>query len=171
MRFGASADAFQAGRELAADFVLAGNVRRAGNRVRISAQLLSVADRSTDWAETFDEKFTDALELEDSIAERVARSLLPQLAGEERKQLQKRETNLPAAYEAYLKGRFYWSLLTEEVFAKAIGFYERAVELDPNYALAYAAIAEYYSFLAIQCVIPFAEAGRRIKTAAESTLR
>ncbi len=167
VRFCDNSDAFQAGKELETDFVLAGNIRRAGNRVRVSAQLLSVADKSTAWAETFDEKFTDVLELEDSIAERVAKSLLPQLTGEEQIQLQKRETNLPEAYEAYLRGRFYWSLMTEEGFSKAIGFYERAVALDPNYALAYAAIAEYYIFLAIHCVIPFSEASRRTKDAAE----
>jgi TolB-like protein/Flp pilus assembly protein TadD len=167
VRFANASDSFQAGRELEADFVLAGNIRLVGERVRISAQLLKVADNTTAWAETFDEKFTDVLELEDSIAERVAKSLLPKLTGEEQKQLQKRETDSPEAYEAYLKGRFYWSLMTEEGFSKAIVFYERAVALDPNYALAYAAIAEYYIFLGIHCVLPFAVCGVKSKAAAE----
>jgi TolB-like protein/Tfp pilus assembly protein PilF len=167
MRFGDISDALRAGKQLEADFVLAGNIRLVGNRVRVSAQLLKVADKSTTWAETFDEKFTDVLELEDSISERVAKSLLPQLTGKEQKQLHKRETDSPEAYEAYLKGRFYWNLMTEEGFAKAIRFYERAVALDPNYALAYAAIAEYYIFLAVHCVIPFADASRIAKDAAE----
>lgn len=167
VRFAAALDAFQAGRELEADFVLAGNIRRAGNRVRVSAQLLKVADKSTAWAQTFDEQFTDVLTLEDLISERVAKSLLPQLTGEEQKQLQKRETDSPEAYEAYLKGRFYWSLMTEEGFSKAIGFYERAIALDADYALAYAAIAEYYIFLGIHCVLPFAVCGVKSKEAAE----
>ncbi len=170
VRFADARDSFQAGLELEADFVLAGNIRRAGERVRVSAQLLDVAGKSTAWAETFDEKFTDVLELEDLISERVADSLAPQLTGEEQKQLHKRETDSPEAYEAYLKGRFYWSLMTEEGFSKAIGFYERAVALDPNYALAYAAIAEYYIFLAIHCVIPFSQASRLTKEAAQKAV-
>jgi TolB-like protein/Tfp pilus assembly protein PilF len=146
VRFAETDDSFRAGKELEADFVLAGNIRRAGERVRVSAQLLNVAAKSIAWAETFDEKFTDVLELEDSISEKVAALLAPQLTGKEQKELQKRGTDSHEAYEAYLKGRFYWSLMTEEGFAKAIRFYESAVALDPNYALAYSAIAEYLHF-------------------------
>jgi TolB-like protein/Tfp pilus assembly protein PilF len=167
LRFTENTDAFAAGKELEADFVLAGNIRRVGERVRVSAQLLKVADKTTAWAETFDEKFTDVLELEDSISERVAQSLVPRLSDVEQKNLNRRETDSSAAYEAFLRGRFYFYLMTEQSFAKAIEFYERAVSLDPNYALAQAAIAEYYIFLAIHCVIPFAEASRRAKDAAE----
>jgi TolB-like protein/Flp pilus assembly protein TadD len=171
VRFAETDDSFQAGIELEADFVLAGNIRRAGERVRVSAQLLNVAGKSTAWAETFDEKFTDVLELEDSISEKVAALLAPQLTGKEQKDLQKRGTDSHEAYEAYLKGRFYWSLMTEEGFAKAIQFYESAVRLDPNYALAYSAIAEYYIFLAIHCIIPFAQACRLTTEAAEKAVR
>ncbi|MDQ4123839.1 MAG: protein kinase [Acidobacteriota bacterium] len=163
---GEGGDAFAAGRELEVDFVLDGTVRHAGNRIRVTAQLLNVGENSTAWAERFDENAADVLELEDSISEKVARSLIPHLTGIETKQLQKRGTNNAEAYEAFIRGRFYWSLQTEDGFSRAIKLFERAVELDPDYALAYSAIAEYYIFLAIHCVLPFAEATRRAKKAA-----
>jgi TolB-like protein/Tfp pilus assembly protein PilF/tRNA A-37 threonylcarbamoyl transferase component Bud32 len=163
---GEQADAFAAGRELEVDFVLDGTVRRAGNRIRVTAQLLNVGENSTAWAERFDENAADVLELEDSISEKVAKSLIPHLTGAEAKQLQKRGTNNPDAYEAFMRGRFYWSLQTEDGFARAIKLFERAVELDPDYALAFSAIAEYYIYLAIHCVLPFAEATSRAKVAA-----
>ena len=167
MRFAGTADAFEAGRELEADFVLAGTIRRAGERVRLTAQLLDTADKSVGWAEVFDERAADVLALEDSISERVTSSLAPRLTGAEQKQLRQRATEHPEAHEAYLKGRFYFYLMNEASFRKAIESYERAVALDPLYALAHAAVAEYYIFLAVQCVIPFAEAARRAKEAAE----
>ena len=70
-------------------------------------------------------------------SERVAKSLLPQLTGEEKKRLDKRGTNNPQAYEAYLRGRFFWNQFVAESFPKAIESFQKAVELDPNYALAY----------------------------------
>jgi eukaryotic-like serine/threonine-protein kinase len=167
VRFAESADAPGAGRELEADYVLSGTIRRAGDRVRLSAQLLDAADNSVGWAEVFDERASDVLALEDSIAERVTASLAPHLTGEERRALCRRGTDSAEAHEAYLKGRFYFFLMNEAGFRKAIDSYERAVALDPRYALAHAAVAEYYIFLAVQCVIPFAEAARRAKEAAE----
>ncbi|HEX6624624.1 MAG TPA: protein kinase [Pyrinomonadaceae bacterium] len=167
LRFADQQDPFAAGRELAARYVLDGYIRRAGGRLRVTLQLLDVEHEAAVWAEQFGSDDGDVLELEDSIAERVARALVPQLSGEEQRQISKRGTDDPEAYEVYLRGRFHWSLMTEEGFAKAIGYYERAVELDPSYALAYTAIVEYYIFLGVQCVLPFAECARRATAAAE----
>jgi TolB-like protein/Flp pilus assembly protein TadD/tRNA A-37 threonylcarbamoyl transferase component Bud32 len=172
LQFGAeNADSFAAGRKLGVDYVVDGNIQRVDERIRVTIQLLSINENSSRWAKKFDEHFTDVLELEDSISERVAKSLLPQLTGEEEKQLSKRGTNNSEAYEAYLRGRFNWNLHTEAGFARAIGFYNRAIELDPNYALAYTAIAEYYIFLGIHCVIPFAEGSKAASDAAETAIR
>ncbi len=154
---GAEADPLAAGRTLDVDYIVTGTIRRAGPRIRVSAQLLSVRAGATSWAGKFDEELTDVLQLEDSISEQVARALVPQLTGDEQVQLAKRGTDDPAAYEAYLRGRYHWITLTEEGFAKAITCYYRAIALDPNYAAAYAAIAEYQCWLAIFGVLPPAE--------------
>ena len=164
-------DPFAAGRELGVDFIVDGNIWRAGSKIRVTAQLLNVRENSTNWSESFDEHFTDVLALEDLLSERVVKSLILKLTGEEEKQLNKRGTSNADAYEAFLRGRVNWNLQSEEGFARAIGFYNRAVELDPNYALAYAAIAEYYIFLGIHCVIPFEKGARAAKQAAEQAIR
>jgi len=171
LNFKENTDPFAAGSELDVDYVLDGNIRRVGERIRVSVQLLSVDDNSTEWAQSFDEKSSDILEFEDLISEQVVKSLVPHLTGEEQRQLTKRATDKAEAYEAYLRGRFNWNLHSEEGFARAIQFYRRAVELDPNYALAYAALTEYYIFLGIHCVIPFAEGAEPAREAAEKAAR
>ncbi|HEY0051348.1 MAG TPA: protein kinase, partial [Pyrinomonadaceae bacterium] len=170
LHFRENTDPFAAGGELNVDYVLDGNIRRSGERIRVSVQLLSVADNSTEWAQSFDEKASDILEFEDLISERVVKSLVPHLTGEEQQKLARRATDKAEAYEAYLRGRFNWNLHSEEGFARAIQFYRRAVELDPNYALAFAAMTEYYIFLGIHCVIPFAEGAKPAREAAEKAV-
>jgi Tfp pilus assembly protein PilF len=164
-------DPFAAGRQLDVEYVLDGTIRRVGDRIRVTAQLLNVKDSSTAWSFPFDEKYTDVLALEDSISEKVAKSILPQFSGEDEFLVKKRGTNNPQAFEAFMKARFYWNQMTEESFAKALKFYEEAVALDSKYALAYAAIAEYYIHLGIQCIRPFAEVSPRAKEAAEKAVR
>ena len=154
IRFGEDADAFAAGNELGVEFIVEGNIRRVGERIRVTTQLLDVKGNSTRWADKFDENFTDVLELEDTISERVAKSLLPQLTGEEKKRLDKRGTNNPQAYEAYLRGRFFWNQFVPESFPKAIESFQKAVELDPNYALAYVGIADFYNWACIYGLFP-----------------
>jgi serine/threonine-protein kinase len=170
LNFRENTDPFAAGSALEVDYVLDGNIRRSGERIRVSVQLLSVDDNATEWAQSFDEKSSDILEFEDLISEQVIKSLVPHLTGEEQRQLTKRATEKAEAYEAYLRGRFNWNLHSEEGFARAIQFYRRAVELDPNYALAYAALTEYYIFLGIHCVIPFAEGAKPAREAAEKAV-
>ncbi|MFN0120674.1 MAG: tetratricopeptide repeat protein [Blastocatellia bacterium] len=121
--------------------------------------------------DSFDEQFTDVLDLEDSLVEKIGQSLISRLSGEEEQQLGKRGTSFPQAHEAYLKGRFFWNLQTEEGFARAIQHYQHAVAIDPHYAQAYAAIAEYYIFIGIHCVIPFAQGALAARDAAEKAIR
>jgi eukaryotic-like serine/threonine-protein kinase len=147
-------DPFRAGRELAVDYVVDGNVRRAGERIRVTVQLLAVAENSTVWAQTFDEKFTDVLALEDSISERVAESLLPHLTGEEHRQISKRGTNNAAAYEAHLRGRFHWNQFTPDSLPKALQSFQKAIELDPDYAQAYVGVADFYNWGNIYGLVP-----------------
>jgi TolB-like protein len=157
LRYGADADPLRAGRELGVAFVLDGRIRRAGERIRVTIQLLNVRDETTAWAGQFDEQFTDVLNLEDVISSHVAEAILPHLTVDQRLRLAKRGTDNPQAHEAYLRGRFYWNTFTEEGFARAIVCYQQAIALDPNYALAYAGVAAYHNWLGVYSVMPFAE--------------
>ena len=157
LRYGAETDPLLAGRELGVAFVLDGRLRRAGDRIRVTVQLLSVRDGTAMWAEQFDEKFTDVLSLEDAISSRVAEAIVPHLSGDDRIRLAKRGTDDPQAHEAYLRGRYHWNTFTEEGFAKAVVCYHQAIAVDPHYAVAYAGIAEYYNWLGIFGVLPHSD--------------
>ncbi|HJQ24402.1 MAG TPA: protein kinase [Blastocatellia bacterium] len=167
---GDTGDPLAAGVELNVNYIIDGNIRRAGDTLRVTVQLLQVSEGAIRWAGRFDEKLTDVLRLEDSISEQVAVALIPQLTGEEQEQLAKRGTEDAQAFEAYLRGRYYWHSLTEEGFAKAMREYHRAIALDPNYALAYTGIADYYIFLGIFGVLPFAECAAAAYEAAERAI-
>jgi tetratricopeptide (TPR) repeat protein len=159
-----------AGRDLGVDFVIDGSLRRIGNRLRVTSQLLSVKEGATRWAEQFDEESTDVLQIEDSISEKVAAALLPQLTGDEQRQLSKRGTDNSEAFEAYLRGRYYWNTYTETGLAKAFDSYKHAIELDPQYALAYTGIADYYNWLGVFGVKPFVECSAAAKEAASKAV-
>ena len=135
---------FRAGLELGVDFVLDGRIRRFGERLRISLQLLDVKAGSAIWAGQFDEHLTGVLEMEDAISEQVAAALIPQLTGEDRQKLAKRGTNDPKAYESYLRGRFFWNQFTSQSLPRALEEFQTAVSLDPEYALAHVGIADFY---------------------------
>lgn len=144
LRFAGTQDSFGAGGELGVDYVLSGMIRPAGKRIRISAQLLDVKTNTTLWSEKFDEEFIEVLELEDKVAEKVAKLLIPQLTAEEEQNLAKRNVGNVEAYEAYMRGRYHLNLFTPDNYAKAYEYFQEAIRLDPDYALAYASLAEYY---------------------------
>lgn len=170
LRYGADADPLRAGRELGVAFVLDGRIRRSADRIRVTIQLLNVADETTAWAGQFDEQFTDVLNLEDTISAHVAEAIVPHLTVDERLRLAKRGTNNPQAHEAYLRGRFYWNTFTEEGFAKAIVCYQQAIAMDPNYALAHAGVAAYHNWLGVFSVMPFAECAAAAYEAASTAV-
>jgi serine/threonine protein kinase/TolB-like protein/Tfp pilus assembly protein PilF len=170
LRYGGDVDPLEAGRALGVDYVVTGTIRRAGNSIRVSAQLLDVREGATRWARKFDAKSGDVLHLEDTLSEQVATALVPQLTGEEQRELQKRGTESPEAYEAYLRGRFYWNTFTEEGFAKALISYSRAIAIDPTYAAPYGGIADYYNWLGVYGVMPFAECSAAAKEAARKAV-
>src|SRR5215813_3542849 len=170
LRYGADADPLLAGRELGVTFVLDGRIRRAGERIRVTIQLLDVRDETAAWAGQFDEQFTDVLSLEDTISSHVAEAIVPHLTVDERLRLAKRGTDNPQAHEAYLRGRFYWNTFTEEGFARAIVCYQQAIALDPKYALAYAGVANYHNWLGVFSVMPFAECSAAAYEAASTAV-
>ncbi|MDQ6785742.1 MAG: protein kinase [Acidobacteriota bacterium] len=147
-------DPFVAGKELNVEYILDGYYQRVGERIRVSVQLLSVPAQTTVWAGRFDENLTDVLSLEDAISTKVAESLIPHLSAGEREILAKRGTDNPQAFEAYLRGRYYWNTFTEDGFAKAIVAYHEAIAYDAKYALAFAGIADYYNWLGVYGILP-----------------
>ncbi|MFL6228569.1 MAG: protein kinase domain-containing protein [Pyrinomonadaceae bacterium] len=169
LRYG-DVDPLDAGRALGVDYVVTGTIRRAGTSIRVSAQLLDVREGATRWARKFDGKSGDVLHLEDTLSEQVAAALVPHLTGDEQRELSRRGTESPEAYEAYLRGRFYWNTFTEEGFAKALVSYSRAIAIDPNYAAPYGGIADYYNWLGVYGIMPFAECSAAAKEAARKAV-
>lgn len=155
---GLEQDPQAAGLELGVQAALDGSIQRWGERVRVTARLISVADGSSLWVGTFDEKFTDVLAVQDAISERVAGALALRLSSEERSKLVKRYTESPAAYELYLKGRYHLSKLIPPEVRKSIHFFQQATEIDPNYALAYTGLTAAYISLPINSDVPPHEA-------------
>jgi TolB-like protein/DNA-binding winged helix-turn-helix (wHTH) protein/Flp pilus assembly protein TadD len=141
---GPANDPLAAGRALGVDAILSGTVQRSSNRVRATVQLVHVASGRTVWSEKFDQTFTDIFGIQDSISDNVVRSLALNLTSDERKQLGKRYTTNAAAYDSYLMGLYFWNKRSKEGLEKAIEYFGRAVEQDPNFALAYALMADCY---------------------------
>ena len=138
-----------AGQELNVGYVLDGRIQRAGDRLRLTVQLVRMRDGNPLWAAKFDENYTDLFSVEDSISEQVASALVPRLTGEEREVLLRRETENSDAYRAFLKGRYFWNRFTPDDFAKALEQFSEAIRLDPEYAQAHVGIADYYNWAAI----------------------
>ena len=137
-------DPIVAGRQLGVDAVLEGKIQQSGDRFRVTVQLLRVADGASLWAEKFDEKLTDIFAVQDSISDQAARSLTLQLTGTERELMRKHYTENAEAYQAYLQGRYFWNKRNAEGFKKAVDFFQRAIEIDPDYAPAYGGLADCY---------------------------
>jgi tetratricopeptide (TPR) repeat protein len=121
-------------------------------------------------AEQFDEHFTNIFALEDSISERVTRALRLRLSSEEKKQITKRYTENVEAYQAYLRGRYFWDKRTEDGMKKAISYFEQAIALDPGYALALSGLADAYFLLGAYRALPPNECFPQSRRAAERAL-
>ncbi len=165
-----SQTAVDAGRTLQVDAVLEGSIQKVDDRIRITVRLVQVKDAQPLWGAKFDEKFTSIFALQDSIAEQVTRALRLQLTGEEKRLLAKRYTDNAEAYQAYLRGRFYWSKWTKESLGKAIECFEQALAIDKEYALAYAGISDSYGILGYLNFLPPKEAYPKSKEAALKAL-
>ncbi len=131
------------GDELDADYLLEGSVRRVGERVRISAQLIDAKDETHVWAESFDRDMRDVLLLQDEVARSVAGSISITLAPKREQPARVHQVD-PEAYDAYLQGRFYWRKLNYHSWNQARLLFERAIARDPGYAAAYSGLADCY---------------------------
>ena len=136
-----SVTAAQVGQQLKAGFVLAGSIRRAGNRLRITAQLVDAQNDSLLWSERYDREMADVFEVQDEIARKIAAALRVQLSPQEQAALAAKPTDNLQAYDLYLRGKSYARRLTRQDLEFALQMFENAVALDPRFALAHAAIA------------------------------
>jgi serine/threonine-protein kinase len=149
-------DVREAGARLDVDSILEGSVRRAGQRVRITAQLVTTSDGSHLWSERFDRELTDILALEDEIAEAIAERLRVELKQDDRGQ-RRPEIN-PEAHALFLEGRYYFAKGTPDAMAQAKECFERAIELDSTFALTFDSLAELYWYLGFFGGVPPREA-------------
>ncbi len=166
-------DALSAGRALGVDAVLAGTLQRDGDRVRVTAQLITLDDGKTVWSGKFEQDYGSVFTLQDSIAEKLSVALQPEIANGNRTPLAKHATENREAYQAYLMGLYFWTRRTKSNLSKAIDYFEEAVSKDPNFALAFAQLADCY-YLSYQ--VPYSlfmsdEALNRADTAATRALQ
>jgi TolB-like protein/DNA-binding winged helix-turn-helix (wHTH) protein/Tfp pilus assembly protein PilF len=162
----------QIANELNVDAVIEGTVMRAGNRVRITAELVQVSTDQHLWADTYESPIGDVLALQNRVSSAIADQIRINLTKEDRERLAKQPAVSPEAYEDYLKGRYYWNKRSGEGFNRAIGYFEEATRKDPQYALAYAGLADCYGIIGatIYGSVPAAEAAPKARAAAVRAL-
>ncbi|HEU4566238.1 MAG TPA: tetratricopeptide repeat protein [Gemmatimonadaceae bacterium] len=169
-------DVREVGRRLGVGAVVEGSVRRAGRRLRITAQLVSTANGYTLWTDTFDRELDDVFAIQEEISRAIVAHLTGRLAGPASVRLAERYTQDPEAYDLYLKGRFAWHRRTRDGLRDAVEYFGRAAARAPDYARAYAglgdayAVSAFYDFLAPDDAYPKAEAAARRALALDPTL-
>jgi TolB-like protein/Flp pilus assembly protein TadD/class 3 adenylate cyclase len=167
---GLDQDPVAAGRELQVNSVLEGNVQKLGDHIRVTTRLINVDDGSSLWAGTFNEKFTDVFSVQDAISQKVADALALHLSGQERERFTKRYTDNVEAYQLFLTGRYHLTKFIPTEIRIGIAFFNRAIDLDPKYALAYFGLAEAYRALAITSDVAPKETFPQAKEAARKAI-
>jgi adenylate cyclase len=158
------------GAQLHVNTVLEGSVRKAGDKLRITAQLINVADGYHLWSDTYDRDMKDILGVEGEVAQRVVEVLKVKLGVDEARALTKKATENPEAYRLYLLGRYHNLKYTQADLADAVRYFEQALQLDPNFALAYCGLAQNYAEKAGNAM-PSREAWAKMKMLAQKALQ
>jgi len=159
------------GRELKVRAVLTGRIVQSSGSLRIGTELVDVATGSQLWCAQYDRKPGDIFVLQDEISTEISGKLQLQLTRAQKKRLTRHHTENPEAYQLYLKGLHYWNRWTEGSFYKAIEYFQQAAEKDPNYALAYAGVANSYVLLGWNSYLPPKEAFPKAKAEATTALQ
>jgi TolB-like protein/Tfp pilus assembly protein PilF len=167
---GTSKSVGEIARELSVGAVLEGSVRKAGSKLRINVQLVDVQKDEPLWSQSYDRELEDVFAIQSDIARRAAEALEVHLLARERKRLEKKSTGNIGAYNLYLKGLHYRGEGTEEGFRKGIRYFEEALRRDSKFALAYAGLAECYSQLAEEGILPSAKGFPKAKAYALKAL-
>jgi serine/threonine protein kinase/tetratricopeptide (TPR) repeat protein len=150
--------------------VLEGSIRKSGNRIRVTAQLIKADDGFHLWAKDYDRELRDVFSVQDDVARAIVAAMKVSLSDQQSAAIAKRYTDNTEAYQFYLKGRFYWNKRTDADEKRALTLFERAIAIDPTYALAYSGIADAYSVIGNQGFLPAQEAWPRAKAAATKAL-
>jgi serine/threonine-protein kinase len=161
---GKDLDMREIGRQLSVSTVLEGSVRKAGNRLRITAQLINVADGYHLWSEKYDRELEDVFVIQDEISLAIVDKLKVRLLGEDKARLAKRYTDDFEVYDLYLKGQYYLNKLTEEGIKKSLQYFQQALQKDESYALAHGGLACVYYALAVVGELPSGETMPRAKS-------
>jgi TolB-like protein/Tfp pilus assembly protein PilF len=159
------------GKELGVNFIIEGTVQRQENKMRISVQLIRVLNEGHLWSDIYDREWIDIFDVQSEIAQRIAEELKTVLTPEEKEQVEKKQTENPEAYNLYLQGRFFWNKRTEEGLKKSVEYFEKAIAADPDYALAYAGLADAYYIQAWWGWIPYKEGCKHAKDLAYHALQ
>ena len=168
---GKNLDVRKIGKDLGVANILEGSVRKSGNTIRITAQLIEVEKGTHLWSETYDREMKDVFATQDEISKMIVDILKIKLSGKQDNQPSKSFTKNPDAYEDYLKGRYHWNTRTDEGIKKAIVYFEDAIRKDPNYAAAYSGLADTYLTLYDYELMSFDESTSKAKDAAQRALK
>jgi serine/threonine-protein kinase len=172
MRFkGADKDIREIGQELGVENILEGSIQREKDNIRVNVKLTRARDGANLWGETYDRKVESLFSVQDEISKAVVNALRIELVAGQEYMLVKRYTQDPDAYSLYVEGRLNWSRQTEEGLRQSIDFYQKAIAADPRFALAYAGIADAYSFLGRSGFARPADVYPKAKEAAEASLQ
>jgi TolB-like protein/Flp pilus assembly protein TadD len=164
-------DIGEVGQKLKVDKVLEGSVRKAGNRLRITAQLVNTDDGYHLWSEKYDRDLEDVFAIQDEISLVIVDNLKVRLLGDDRKRLLERHTDDPEAYALYMKGRYFWNKRTAESVSKSIECFEQAIERDADFAMAYVGLADAHVILSQEVPAEFKEEYRKAREAVLTALR
>ena len=168
---GKDADAKTIGRELNVQAVLNGRVQQRGDEVTLTLELVDAQTENVIWSEQYTRRQADLISLQSEIARDVVTKLRSKLSGADEQKLAKTYTNNPEAYQLYLKGSFYLGRRTAADMKRALEYFQQAIDLDPNYALAYVGLSDAYKLPATYGLVPTREGFPRAKAAAQKALQ
>lgn len=171
MRYKQAAKSLQEiGEELKAAFLLESSLRSEGGRIRVTSKLVRASDQVQTWSATYDSEPKSVLAFQRELSSTIAQQIKLRLAPERLDALARRQAHNPEAYDAYLQGRYYWNLFTPATTRKAIECYQRATQLDPNYALAWSGLADAYASSPIHADARPRDVWERARHAAEQAI-
>jgi TolB-like protein/Tfp pilus assembly protein PilF len=167
---GRDVDPQVAARDLKVEGVITGRIVQRGNQLIVSAELIDARSNHNLWGDQYDRKLSDVLAVQQDITNAISAKLRERLSGEAKKQVLKGGTNNAEAYQLYLKGRYYWEKRTPEALEKSKDFFNQAIEKDPNYALAYVGLADYYYVVSDYAPVSTAAGAPKERASAQKAL-